>query len=49
MTDELKYDIMLDISNFNENENIINDNNILFIENAYLYKLKEINEKSIFY
>ena len=48
MVDEYKYDEMFDIYNFNENENIINDNNIFFIENASLYKLKEINEKSYF-
>ena len=48
MADEFKYDEMFDINNFNENENIINDNNIFFIENASLYKLKEINEKSYF-
>ena len=46
MVDEFKYDEMLDISKFNHNEYLINDNNILFIENSTLHKLNEINANS---
>ena len=46
LNDEFKYDEMLNIIKFNDNENILNDNNILFIENNTLSKLNEINDNS---
>ena len=46
MIDGFYYDEMLNISYFNENEYLINDNDILFIENSTLNKLKEINKNS---
>jgi len=46
MIDEFKYDEMLNILKFNDNEYLINDNNILFIENATLHNLNEINVNS---
>ena len=44
--DEIKYDDMIDLTKWNHNEYLLNDNNILFIHNESLFKLVEINENS---